>query len=487
MKLLSVASEMHPLVKTGGLADVVGALPAALLPHKVETTTLLPAYPQALRRLRAPLRTVKRYPDLFGGEARLVSARLAAPAGPVRLLLLDAPLLFAREGGPYGDAHGTDWADNWRRFAALSAVAADIAAGGLPNWRPHVVHCHDWQAALAIVYMRHGAAAAVPAVLTIHNIAFQGHFPAAIFPELGLPPHALAVNGIEYYGGVGYLKGGILYADAITTVSPTYAAEIRTPEFGMGLEGLIAARGPALLGIVNGIDTTEWNPETDPLLAARYGPGTLAARRANTAAIAERFDLDPDSSPLFTVITRLTWQKGMDLLVDSVDFLVGQGARLAVLGSGDAHLEMALHAAARRHPGRVGVITGFDEALSHLMQGGGDAILVPSRFEPCGLTQLYALRYACVPVVAHTGGLADTVIDANTAAVAAGVATGVQFRPGHGDSFRAAIARTLALRADGPTWTALQRQGMKADFSWNQSARRYAALFTSLLEARKAA
>lgn len=485
MRILAVASEMHPLVKTGGLADVVGALPSALAPLGVQVTTLLPAYQGLLQRLDPGARTVKRYPALFGADARLVAGRITHASGTDRVLLLDAPAFYHREGSPYGDLSGQAWGDNWRRFAALSAVGADVASGNAGR-RPDAVHAHDWQAAMTIPYMRHGAAAHVPAVLTLHNVAFQGQFPAAIFPELGLPPQAFSVDGVEYYGGVGFLKAGIVAADRVTTVSPNYAREIRHAPNGMGLEGLLAGRGDSLTGIVNGIDTTEWNPATDPLLPAHYDAGHLARRAANRAALDEKFGLAPGGT-LFIVVSRLTWQKGMDLLADAVAHIISVGGRLAVLGSGDAGLERLLTQAAADHPGQVGTIIGYDEGLSHLMQSGGDAILVPSRFEPCGLTQLYGLRYGCVPVVARTGGLADTVIDANTAAISAGVATGFTFDPGLGDSFKEAIGKARSAHADASLWTALQRQGMNADFSWNASARRYAALFRELAKARMTA
>ncbi len=279
----------------------------------------------------------------------------------------------------------------------------------------------------------------------------------------------MALDGVEYYGGVGFLKAGLQAAWAITTVSPTYAQEIRTPEFGMGLDGLINMRAADLYGIVNGIDVELWNPATDAHLAATYSAKTFKARARNRAAVEDRFALDRDASPLLCVVSRLTWQKGIDILASVLDGVVATGARLAVLGSGDAGLEGALLAAAARHRGRVGAVIGYDEALSHLMQGGCDAILIPSRFEPCGLTQLYGLRYGCVPVVARTGGLADTVIDANEAAVAAGVATGFQFAPDNGGALLHAVRRVAEAHASsafGPD----QRQGMKADVSWDRSA-----------------
>jgi starch synthase len=476
MKVLSVASEVFPLIKTGGLADVAGALPAALAPHGVMMRTLLPGYPSVMARIGKAER-VGDFENLFGSPATL----LAVDHDGLDLIVLDAPTLFDRGGGPYLDPDGIDHADNFRRFAALSLAAAEIARGALPGWMPDLVHCHDWQAALAPVYMREGGASDVPSVLTIHNIAFRGQFPAGIFPELALPWSAYSIGGVEYYGDVSFLKGGLMAATAITTVSPSYAQEILTPEFGMGLQGVLAARIADLHGIVNGIDTDVWNPGSDPHIAASYSAGTLKARAANRDALRERFRLVATDGPLFCVVSRLTDQKGMDVLAGVVDMIVANGGTLAVLGSGDPALEAAFRTAAARHPGRVGIVVGYDEPLSHLMQAGADAILVPSRFEPCGLTQLYGLRYGCVPVAARTGGLADTIIDANEAAVAADVATGFLFSPVAEDSLRLALRRVFSLWRQPEIWARLQARGMKADVSWDMSAQRYAALYAGLL------
>jgi starch synthase len=331
-----------------------------------------------------------------------------------------------------------------------------------------------------VAFIRYANARAVPTVMTVHNLAFQGQFPASIFPFLGLPDAAMAMDGVEYYGGVGFLKAGLQSASAITTVSPTYAQEIRTPEFGMGLDGLINARADDLHGIVNGIDVAVWDPQTDPLLPQTFGPRTLQRRQRNRLALEERFGLDQDAAPLFTVISRLTWQKGIDLIAQVLDRIVAAGAKLAVLGNGDHALEGALLAGAARHRGRVGVTIGYDEPLSHLLQAGGDAILIPSRFEPCGLTQLYGLRYGCLPLVARTGGLADTVIDANEAALSAGAATGFQFAPLTPEAFLQAIHRAVACHREPTLWATMQRQAMKADVSWDRSAARYARLFDTL-------
>lgn len=483
LRVLSVASEAVPLAKTGGLADVVGAMPLALAPHGVTTTTFLPGYPAVMATMKRA-RKVHEWPSLLGEPARLVSGKL----GGHPLLVLDAPGLFARLGGLYTDGSGRDWGDNWRRFAAFSRAAADIAGGAVKGKEFDLVHAHDWQAAMTLAYQRFapfggGEARQVPGVMTIHNMAFQGYYGAEIFPRLGLPDSAWRMDGVESYGGVGFLKAGMEAGDVITTVSPTYAMEIRTREFGMGLEGIVSSRGDRVIGILNGIDTAVWNPASDAHLPMTYTVRSLARREAGKRAVEAAFGLDADDGPLFVVVSRLTWQKGADVLVEVIDHLAGIGGRLALLGTGDRGIQDGLQAGAGRHPGRIGVRIGYDEGLSHLMMGGGDAILVPSRFEPCGLTQLYGLAYGCLPVVARTGGLADTVIDANPAALAAGAATGVQFDGVHYNALVRAIDRTMALYRDQPTWRTLQTNAMKADFSWQHSGKAYAELYRRLVQA----
>lgn len=478
IRVLSVASEAVPLIKTGGLADVAGALPGAVAPHGVVMTTMLPGYPTVLANLKRA-KVVHAWDSLLGEPARLLSGKI----GGHPLLVLDAPAFFTRDGSPYADPRGKDWQDNWRRFAAFGRAAADMAAGAVKGTTFDLLHAHDWQSAMAVAYNRFApfGGRGVPSVMTIHNMAFQGYFDARIFPGLDLPRSAWSIDGVESYGGVGFLKAGLQSASMVTTVSPSYAAEIRMAEFGMGLEGLIASRGDRVVGVLNGIDSGEWNPANDPALAANYTSATLGKRTANKRALEAEFGLEKDDGPLFIVITRLTWQKGMDVLPEVLDHLVGLGGRLALLGSGDAAIERELHKAAERHPGRIGVRIGYDEALSHRMQAGGDAILVPSRFEPCGLTQLYGLAYGCVPVVARTGGLADTVIDANVAALARKAATGVQFVGVHYQSLAAAISRTVALYHDRPTWKAIQKNGMASDFSWQASGKAYSDLYARVL------
>ncbi len=481
LQVLSVASEMVPLVKTGGLADVAGALPAALAEQRVSMRTLLPGYPAVVDALTAT-QVVAEWPSWFGGAATLLAAR----HGPLDLFVLDAPHLYARPGNPYLGPDGRDWPDNAERFAALAATAARIGSGAVDGYAPEVVHAHDWQAALVPAYLRFGAVGhSMPAtVLTIHNLAFQGIFGADVFDRLGLPWEAFTSDALEYHGGVGYLKAGILLADAITTVSPTYAREIRTAQHGMGLDAILRWRGEArsgaVLGIVNGIDATIWDPANDEALAAPYDADRLDVRVENKRDVEARFGLPHDDGPLVCMITRLTEQKGIDLVVDALDAIVAMGVRLAILGSGDRRFEDALRDAATRWPDRIGVRIAYDDALSHRLQGGCDAILVPSRFEPCGLTQLYGLRYGCVPVVARVGGLADTIVDANDAASKAGVATGFQFDDLTSAGVVQALRRMIDVYARPAAWRSMQRAGMAADVGWTASAAEYAALFRSL-------
>lgn len=480
LKVLSVASEAVPLIKTGGLADVAGALPAALAPHGADVTTLLPGYPAVLAKA-GKMVEVHRWDALLGKPARLLAGKL----GEHPLLVLDAPGNFARDGGPYGDAQGADWPDNGQRFAAFGRAAADIAGGavkgpGNKQVRFDLLHAHDWQAAMAVAYLRYApfdTAARVPTVMTIHNMASQGWFDAALFSALELPRAAWSIEGVESYAGVGFLKAGLQLADMITTVSPSYAAEIRSPEFGMGLDGLIVSRGDRVRGVVNGIDTAEWDPAKDQALAALFSARTLGKRAANKRALEAEFGLDAEEGLLFIVITRLTWQKGIDVLPEVLDRPRRQRRAAGAAGFGRCHARSS----AARHPGRIGIRIGYDEALSHRMQAGGDAILVPSRFEPCGLTQLYGLRYGCVPVVSRTGGLADTVIDANLAALAAGVATGLQFSGVDYHGLAAVIGRTAALYRQPDVWRRIQRNGMASDVSWNHSGAEYAAIYRELV------
>ena len=481
MKVLSVASECVPFVKTGGLADVVGALPGALAPLGVEVRVLVPGYPAMIAALPddAEIHTLARLP---GGSARLVVGEAAG----IDAMVLDSPRLFDRPGNPYLGPDGKDWPDNHLRFGALCRLAARIAIEGVSGWRPDLVHLHDWQAGLAAVWLKLGRRRAPPSLMTIHNIAFQGLFASEAIASLRLPKAGFHPEGFEFFGQLGFLKAGLVYADRISTVSPTYARELTTPEFGMGLEGVIESRRAKMHGILNGIDLEAWNPESDTLIASRYSAANPAGKDGNRIALARRLGIRAaPEAPLFGVVSRLTRQKGLDLLLEALPRLLARGASLALLGSGEPDLECAFREAADQHSGRIGVVIGWDEPLAHLVQAGADAIVVPSRFEPCGLTQLYGLRYGTLPLVARTGGLADTVIDANDAALRDGVATGFQFSTGSSAPLADAIDRACDAFADGKVWSSMVRRAMRHPVGWEDSAATYARLYAELTECAK--
>ena len=471
---LAIASECAPLVKTGGLADVVGALPAALRGQGWALRSLLPGYRNVMAALENP-QLLTELPDLLGVPARI----LGVEQGGLELLILDAPALYDRPGGPYLDEQGRDWPDNDLRFAALCLAGAAVAGGALPGWRPELVHLHDWQAGLTPVYLRQ-LGLDVPTVLSIHNMAFHGLTARDRMPILGLPAAGYAMDGFEYWGHVSALKAGITGATALTTVSPSYARELLEPEFGMGLEGVIRTRADDLSGILNGIDTGLWDPATDPEILAFDTP---AGKAANTRRLRSEFGLEHSGGPLAAVVSRLSDQKGLDLLLQALPGYVARGGQLVLLGSGERRLENAWLAAAARHPGQVAVRIGYDEGMSHRIYAGADAVLVPSRFEPCGLTQLYALRYGAVPVVARTGGLADTVNHANEAALAVGAATGIVHAPNDAGALARALDDLCSLHADRAAFARLQRNAMRHPVGWEASAPRYAALYARVLSA----
>ena len=478
MKVLFVTSECYPLVKTGGLADVTGALPLALAAIDIDARVLLPAYPRVREQL-ATSRVTTQIDDLFGGAAHLVDGRTTAG---LKVTLIDAPHLYDRAGGgPYAGPDGHDWPDNHLRFAALSWVAAEIASWRLGQWKPDVVHVHDWHAALAAAYLQFNAPKKPSRVkrpvslLTIHNLAFQGLFPDSLLSSLGLPEEAL-VDGMAYWGNLSFLKAGVRWCDGVSTVSPTYAREIVTPKDGMGFDGALHDRGTPIVGIANGIDLDVWNPATDANIAATYSRPTTRAKGPNKIALQTELGLDLDPSALlFCVISRLTEQKGLDLLLAALPRLLARGAQLAVLGTGDRKLEKGFLRAAKKHAGRVATVIDYDEAMSHRMQAGADAIIVPSRFEPCGLTQLYGLRYGTLPVVARVGGLADTVTD--------GV-TGFQFDPVDRNQLAGAI--DSACEAFATTkWQRMMKVAMAQDVGWGAAARSYGALYEQLLQTHR--
>ncbi|MGP1395418.1 MAG: glycogen synthase GlgA [Inquilinaceae bacterium] len=484
-RVLHVASEVYPLVKTGGLADVAAALPAAQASIGIDARLLVPGYPAVLAAASAA-RPVLTMTDLFGGgPARLLVGAVKGLAVPA--YVLECPGHYARDGNPYLGPDGADWPDNHLRFAALGWVAARLGQGADGGWRPAIVHGHDWQAGLAPAYLALAAGPRPATVTTIHNLAYQGLFPAAAMAALDLPDRAFAVEGLEFHGQVGFLKAGLYYADRITTVSRTYAREIQEPDQGCGLDGLLRARGADLVGIVNGIDTAVWDPATDPHLPLAYSADRLDGKAAAKQVLQQRFDLPVDPhAPLFGMVTRLNRMKGVDLLIDALHAFIQQRAQLVVLGSGDRDLEAGLRWAMVENPRIVAVQLGYDEALAHLIQAGADITLVPSRSEPCGLTQLYALRYGALPLVRRTGGLADTVVNADPANVAMGTATGFLFN----DPTPAALAGTIGWACgfyrDHDVWRRMQHTAMTRDFGWSVAARDYDRLYRTLVSGEMA-
>jgi starch synthase len=477
--VLGVASEIYPLIKTGGLADVTGALAKALAAEGVAVTTLIPGYPAVTDKITAH-ETVLTEPQLFGGKAHVVRAKAAG----LDLFVLVAPHLYSRPGGPYAGPDGRDWPDNPFRFAALCRIAARLARGEVEGFAPDSVHAHDWQAGLTSAYLTYDGRRHPGTLFTIHNLAFQGQYPAHLLDALGLPNPAFTIEGVEYYGMIGFLKAGIRLSDRITTVSPAYAAEICLPEHGMGLDGLLRARSDVLSGIRNGIDETVWDPARDPWLAAQYSIKTREKRRLNKAALQKHFQLDADQDALlFGAVGRLTWQKGADLILANLGVIAQSRAQLVVLGSGEAELEAQFRTAQIAYPGRAAALTGYDERTAHMIQAGADALLIPSRYEPCGLTQLCAMRYGTVPVAARVGGLADTVVDANEMAIAAGAGTGIHFSPVTQSMLELAVHRALRIWSDTELWDRIRCNGMKTDVSWRRPAAAYAKLFRELVSA----
>lgn len=475
MRVLHAAAELFPWVKVGGLGDVLSALPQALAKLGAEAALFMPGYP-ALMAAAGPRREVANFPDLLeGGAHRVVCTSL--PGHP-RVYLLEGPF-FDRPGNPYeerGDSH--------RRFAALSWAAAWLARwGDDQGWAPQVLHLHDWQTGLAPAYLglEHGPRPAT--LMTIHNLAYQGRYGRTALAEVGLPESLWHPHGVEYHGDLSFLKAGLQLADRLSTVSPTYAREIQTSTFGEGLDPLLAHRSGQLSGILNGVDPEVWDPARDAHLPAHFDRKHPRGKLRCKAHLQGEFGLDPrGDAPLFGVVSRLASQKGLDLVLENVEHLVQLGAQLALLGTGDPALETGFLAAAERYPGRIGVRLAYREDLSHLLVAGSDSLLVPSRFEPCGLTQLYALRYGTLPLVRRTGGLADTVVDADPWNLEKGLATGFTFDPASGWVLGETIGRAVALYREQPeAWTRMRRTAMAQDFGWEASARSYLELYRSMV------
>lgn len=482
MRILFVSSEAYPLIKTGGLADVSGSLPAALRSLGADVRLLIPGYPAVLQKLIDPHRvaTIEGLPVI--GSAELILGEM--PGTKVPVMAITAPSLYERAGGPYVDETGLDWADNPLRFGILSKVAAILSTAHSPlkQWLPDLVHCNDWQSGLTPAFMHYMGAQRAKSVLGIHNLAFQGCYSAEWVGMLGLPPDSFQINGVEYYGQMSFLKAGIYYSDSITTVSPTYAKEIQTEAFGFGLQGLLSTRGHEIHGILNGIETQEWDPANDPHLAKHYDAKRLAGKQAVKAALQTQLGLyaDPDA-PLLGVVSRLTYQKGLDSFLSVAEPLLHKGCQIALLGGGEAGLEQGFKTLSQQYPLQVSTNIGYNEALSHQIMAGADIFIMPSRFEPCGLNQMYGLRYGTPPVVTRTGGLADSIIDTNEATIKAGTATGFVIESTDPQQLLAKIRQALGYLQDDKVWKKIQRTGMRQDLGWGQSARAYMAIYQSLI------
>jgi starch synthase len=480
LRVLQVAAEIFPWVKTGGLGDVVAALPPALARADTDVRLLLPAYPPLREALEKP-RVVALLGAAFGG-ATVEIRRGRLPGMDLPVYLIDSPYLYDRPGNPYLDASRSDWPDNPRRFGLLGWAAAHLGCGDIDrDWRADIVHAHDWHAALACVHLGVHPGPRPASVYTVHNLAFVGEFEPAQLAELQLPRSTFAPEGLEFHGRGSFMKGGLYYADQLTTVSPTYAREIQTSAFGCGFEGLLGRRAPVLAGILNGVDNAVWNPATDAHLEARYDSDDLAGKAQVKAALQRALGLRVDDRALLVgVVTRLAYQKGVDLLVQAMRSAAGEGVQLALLGSGDPPLERQLAALAAAMPEAVAISFGYDDALSHRIIAGSDVVAVPSRYEPCGLTQLYGLRYGSLPVVHAVGGLADTVIDATEANLQADRATGFTFVNATEAALHATLHRAQRLFDDAPRWQQVMRRAMAQDFSWDEAAAQYLDLFRTV-------
>ncbi len=484
-KVLFATPECAPLVKTGGLGDVSAALPAALRSLGIDARVLLPGYTDVLEADAGAIELARL--TVLDQPVRLLESKLP---GGVPLIVVDSPALYARGGGPYQADDGDDWEDNALRFGVLSRVAALLGAAGSPlEWRPDVVHCNDWPTAIAPAYLRYGPRPHAATLTTIHNLAFQGVFESSEIAQLQLPPESLGIEGLEYHGRVSFLKGGLVYSDAINTVSPTYAREIQAPELGFGLDGVLRARSNVLYGVLNGIDTALWNPQTDPWIPSRFGPLTLERKLANKLALKQRLGLGGKSDvPLLAMVTRLTHQKGIDLVTAAAGALLATPAQLVVVGTGERELMDKVKSMQERHPQAVATFVGFDEPLAHLVEGGADMFLMPSRFEPCGMNQMYSQRYGTPPIVSATGGLLDTVTDESWAPASAGAttasmaakATGFLMRERTSEALLETVGRAMAAWRDARRWRALQLNGMAKDFGWAAAAKQYAAIYARI-------
>ncbi len=478
LKVLFAASEALPLIKTGGLADVAGSLPRALRELGDDVRLILPAYPAAISRIGPILQTDS--VPIRGCEQPVRILHGSLPGGGLRAYLVDAPWLFDRPGSPYVAADGHDWTDNPQRFALFCRAIVECAQDRLGlHWRPDIVHCNDWQTGLVAPLLQQEPRRPA-ALFTIHNLAYQGLFAGTDFQSLGLPAALWSDRGLEFHRRLSFIKGGIAFSDLLTTVSPTYACEIRTAEFGYGLEGLLQHLGSRLVGVLNGIDDREWDPGSDPAIVQPFDEQHLHLKGRNKLALQEEVGLPRDEKALLLGhIGRLVEQKGVDLILDVLPGIMELGGtQMVLLGSGDRRLEDRLLAAAERYPDRVAVHLGYNEDLSHRIEAASDCFLMPSRFEPCGLNQLYSLRYGAIPVVRRTGGLADTVVNASEENLRAGTATGFVFdNPDSRGLWDAVTRMAQCWNSGNGEWQQIAITGMHQDFSWSNSARHYRDLY----------
>ncbi len=475
-KILFVTSEAHPLIKTGGLADVSGSLPKALAELGEDVRIIMPNY-QAIKTTEEVRYLSTVYVNNYA--VNILETRL--PGTGVIVWLVDSPEFFNHPGNPYVDEHGKPWANSAERFALFCRVTVEVAMNrSWLDWKPDIVHCNDWQSGLvpALLSLEYSRPAIV---FTIHNMAYQGIFPKSTYLSLNLPGQLWNPGGIEFHDMLSFLKGGLIYSDRITTVSPTYAKEIQTAEFGYGLEGLLSYRKDFLSGIINGIDTDHWNPETDANISQTFNQSTLNKKLLNKTALQERLSLPVDNNiPVFGLISRLVEQKGIDLILECLPEMLTHSMQFVLLGSGNKGFEQRLHNFAESHPDKISITVGYDETLAHLIEAGVDIFLMPSRFEPCGLNQIYSQRYGTVPIVRKTGGLADTVTDTVPETLKNNTATGFVFNEASAGALMETVKRSLILYSQSKTWKQLQINGMQKDYSWSKSAKQYMTLYSHL-------
>lgn len=478
-KILYISSEAFPLVKTGGLGDVAGSLPAALLKQKQDVRLLLPAYPEVLQKTKS--HKILASSSYYNLTVDVIETHL--PGTRVVVWLIDCPAAFSRPGGPYTNHHGHAWDDNALRFAVFCRAAVDIALNNLKlSWKPDIVHCNDWQTGLVPVLLNQNKKRPAT-IFTVHNLAYQGTFNYQTFTDLKLPDELWHMDSLEFYQQMSFIKGGLAFADKITTVSPNYAKEILQPEFGYGLDGLLNHRVKHLSGILNGIDEKYWNPGTDIHLIERYNKRSLNKKQINKTALQKELTLPQNPElPLVGMISRLVEQKGLELILQSMKSLLKLPLQLVILGTGESHYEIQLSEWAIKYPDNFKIIIGYDEALAHRIEAASDMYLMPSIFEPCGLNQLYSLRYGTLPIVTPVGGLKDTVINANEKTISQKKANGFVVKNKSASDLMNIIKYAISIYKQPEVWKQLQLTAMSGDFSWHISAKKYIHLYKDVLK-----